>query len=114
MKKELGATSSSRPQSIAQLKEIEKKEKKRKREESLAAASDIVADKLTVLNNSIDRLTAVSEDNKKTKLKQEKTKLKQEKLQLAKEYFVTAKDAPEEYRAMLKTRMEEIDAELAK
>jgi predicted nucleotidyltransferase len=107
MKKELGATSSSRPQSIADLKQMQKREKKRKREESLAAASDSVADKLTVLNNSIDRLTAVSEDNKKTKLKQEK-------LQVAEKYFVTAKDAPEEYRAMLKTRMEEIDAELAK
>jgi hypothetical protein len=48
-KKELGASSSSKPQSIAELKKMHQKGKKRKWEESLAATSDNVIDKMKTL-----------------------------------------------------------------
>jgi hypothetical protein len=66
-----------------------------------------VMDELKSLNENMAKMNSVS-------MEHEKNQLKQEKIQLAKEYYVTAKDAPEEYRAILKERMEEIDAELAK
>jgi hypothetical protein len=106
MKKELGAASSSRPTSIAELKKQQKKEKKRKREESLAAASESVTAELQSLNQNIAEMNSDSK-------KQDKNDLKNKKLELAEKYYVTAKDAPEEYRAMLKARMDEIDGELA-
>jgi hypothetical protein len=100
MKKELGASSSSRPTSIAELKKQQKKERKRKLQESLDATSDSVAQELKSLKQSMDH--------------HEANKLKKEKLLLAEKYYVTAKDAPAEYRAMLKERMDEIEKELAK
>jgi hypothetical protein len=100
MKKELGASSSKRPTSIAALSKQRKAEKKRKWQESLAETSDNVAEGLHNLNSNL--------------AKQRIDQLKQERLQIAKEYYVTAKDADEEYRSMLKQRMDEIDAETNK
>jgi hypothetical protein len=71
MKKELGASSSSRPTSIAELKKQQKKERKRKLQESLDATSDSVAQELKSLNQSMAH--------------HEKNKLKKEKVGLAKE-----------------------------
>jgi hypothetical protein len=84
---------SSKPQSIAQ------KGKKRKWEVSLAATSDNVIDELKFLNQNMAKMNSVS-------MEHDKNQLKQEKMQPAKEYYVTTKDAPEEYRAILNERME--------
>ena len=100
MRKELGADSSSRPVSIAELTSKKRGKKRKSMTDSLTATATALEEKLDSMNNTVKDLRVDS--------------LKKEKMELMRQYYVTDKDAPEEYRAVLKERIDEIGDMLKK
>jgi hypothetical protein len=100
MKKELGADSNTRPISIAALNKQKKNRKRKSINESVATTATALQSRLEGIDATVKDLLSEG--------------LKAERMNLLRQYHVTDKDAPEEYRAILKERIDEIDAKLKK